>query len=44
MLGGGIGEGVDLLAAVLYMSSRAVIWDPTKSVKHPFNVTRTLYS
>ena len=42
--GSGIGEVVDLLAALHYINRGAVIWDPPKSVKHPFNVTRTLYS
>ena len=40
----GIGEVVDLLAAVHYISRCVAIWDPPKSVKRPFNVTRTLYS
>ena len=40
----GIGKVVDLLAAVHYISCGAAIWDPSKSVKRPFNVTRTLYS
>ena len=39
-----IGEVADLLAAVHYISRSVVIWDPPKSVKRPFNVTRTLYS
>ena len=39
----GIGEAVDLLAAVHYISRGAVIWDPPKSVKRPFNVMRALY-
>ena len=39
-----MGEVVDLLAAVHYISRGAVIWDPPKSVKRPFNVMRTLYS
>ena len=38
----GIGEVVDLLAAVHYKSRGAVIWDPPKSVKRSFKVTRTL--
>ena len=37
----GIGEVVDLLAAVHYISRGAANWDPPKSVKRPFNVTRT---
>ena len=37
----GIGEVVDLLAAVHYKSRGALIWDPPKSVKRPFNVMRT---
>ena len=40
----GIGEVVDLLAAVHYKSRGAIIWDPPKSVKRPFNVGHTLYS
>ena len=40
----GIGEVVDLLAAVHYISRGAAIWDPPKSVKRPFKVTRALYS
>ena len=40
----GIGEVVDLLAAMHCKGRGAVIWDPPKSVKRPFNVTRTLYS
>ena len=40
----GIGEVVDLLAAVHYISRGAAIWDPPKSVGRPFNVTLTLYS
>ena len=40
----GLGEVVDLLAAVHCISRGAVIWDPPKSVKRPFNVMRTLYS
>ena len=40
----GIGEVVDLLAAVHYISRGAVIWDPPKSVKRSFKVTRTLLS
>ena len=40
----GIGEVVDLLVAVHYISRGAAIWDQPKSVKRPFNVTRTLYS
>ena len=39
-----IGEVVDLLAAVHYISHGAAILDPQKSVKRVFNVTRTLYS
>ena len=38
----GISEVADLLAAVHYMSRGAAIWDPQKSVKRSFNVTRTL--
>ena len=33
----GIGEVVDLLAALNYVSRGAVIWDPPKSVKRFFN-------
>ena len=40
----GIGEVVDLLAAVHYISRGAAIWNPPKSVKRPFNVVHTLYS
>ena len=40
----GIGEVTDLLAAVHYINRGAVIWDPPKSVKGPFNVMRRLYS
>ena len=40
----GIGDVVDLLAAVHYISRDAAIWDPPKSVRRPFNVTRTLHS
>ena len=40
----GISEVVDFLAAVHYISRGAVIWDPPKSVKRPFNVMRPLYS
>ena len=40
----GIDEVADLLPAVHYISRGADIWDPPKSVKHPFNVTRTLHS
>ena len=39
----GIGELIDLLAAVHYISLGAVIWDLPKSVKRSFNVMRTLY-
>ena len=39
----GIGEVIDLLAAVHYISLGAVIWDPPKSVKRSFDVKRTLY-
>ena len=39
-----IGKVVDFMAAVHYISRGAVIWDPPKSVKRPFNVMRTLYS
>ena len=38
----GIGEVVDLLAAVHYISRGAAIWDPPKSVQRPFNVMCTL--
>ena len=40
----GIDEVVDFLAAMHYISRGAVIWDPPKLVKPPFNVTRALYS
>ena len=40
----GIGEVIGLLAAVHHISRGAVIWDPPKSVKRPFSLTRTLYS
>ena len=40
----GIGEVVDLLAPVQYISRGAAIWDPPESVKRSFNVTRILYS
>ena len=40
----GIGEVVDPLAAVHYISRGAIIWNPPKSVKRPFNGTRILYS
>ena len=36
----GIGQVVDLLAAVHYISRGAVIWDPPKLVRRPFNLTR----
>ena len=39
----GIAEVVDLLAAVHYVSRGAAIWNPPKSVKRPFNVTRTWF-
>ena len=40
----GIGDVVDLLAAVHYISRGAAIWDPPKSAKRFFNVMRALYS
>ena len=40
----GIGKVVDLMVAVQYISRGAAIWDPPKSVKRPFHITRTLYS
>ena len=38
----GIGEVIDLLAVVHYISCGAAIWDPPKSVKRSFNFTRAL--
>ena len=38
-----MGEVADLLAAVHCVSRGAVIWDPSKSVKRPFDVTRALH-
>ena len=35
---GGIGEVVDLLAAVHYISRNMFIWDPPQLVKHSFHV------
>ena len=40
----GIGDVVDFLAVVHYISRGEVIWDPPKSVKRSFKVMRTLYS
>ena len=40
----GMGDVIDLLVAVYCISCGAAIWDPPKSVKRLFNVTRSLYS
>ena len=37
----GIGEKADPLEVVHYISRGAIIWDPPKLVKRPFDVTRT---